>query len=97
MRSKMMRRDLAVSGQESPGDGASCECAVAVSDEWQRKGLGTLLMRHLIDVGRQRASKRMVSIDMAENGAMREWAASLGFNRRIQAGYPAEAIHTLEL
>ncbi len=35
--------------------------------------------------------------DMAENGAMRELAASLGFNRGIEAGYPAEAIHTLEL
>ena len=30
-------------------DGLSCECAVTVADAWQGKGLGTVLMRDLID------------------------------------------------
>jgi len=78
-------------------DGESCECAVAVSDEWQHKGLGTLLMGHLIDVARRRGIKRMVSVDMAENLAMRKLAESLGFDRRIEADYPSQVIHTLDL
>ncbi len=78
-------------------DGQSCECAVTVSDEWQHKGLGTLLMRHLIAVARLRGIKRMVSIDMAENSGMRDLAQSLGFNRKIEAGYPSEVLHTLSL
>jgi GNAT superfamily N-acetyltransferase len=78
-------------------DGESCECAVAVSDAWQRKGLGTLLMGHLIDVARQRGIKRMVSIDMAENLAMRHLAESLGFDRKIEDDYPSQVIHTLDL
>ena len=78
-------------------DGESCECAVAISDEWQHKGLGKLLMRHLIEVARQRGIKRMVSIDMAENVAMRNLAESLGFERKIEDDYPDEVIHTLDL
>jgi GNAT superfamily N-acetyltransferase len=78
-------------------DEQSCECAVAVQDEWQHKGVGTLLMRHLIDFARGRGIKRMVSIDMASNVGMRDLAASLGFTRTREAGYGAEVIHSLAL
>jgi len=78
-------------------DGESCECAVTVSDEWQHKGVGTLLMRRLIDVARQRGIKRMISIDMAGNMAMRSLAESLGFDRTIKDDYPSEVMHTLVL
>jgi GNAT superfamily N-acetyltransferase len=78
-------------------DGESCECAVAVSDEMQHKGLGTLLMGHLIEVARQRGIKRMVSVDMAGNVAMRDLAKSLGFDRKVEDDYSSEVIHTLHL
>jgi GNAT superfamily N-acetyltransferase len=68
-----------------------------VSDAWQGKGLGTLLMRHLIDVARQRGIKRMFSIDMAGNPGMRNFAASLGFDRKMDHEYPGGVIHTLDL
>lgn len=78
-------------------DGQSCECAVVVSDEWQQKGLGTLLMRRLIDIARARGIKRMVSIDLATNIAMRNLAHQLGFERQVDEDYPYEVIHTLNL
>lgn len=78
-------------------DGESCECAVAVSDEWQGKGLGTLLMRHLIEVARQRGIKRMVSIDAGENVGMRDLAKGLGFNREVDPDYRSQVIYTLDL
>ena len=31
-------------------DSTTCECAVTVLDDWQKRGLGSVLMRHLIDV-----------------------------------------------
>lgn len=78
-------------------DNQSCECAVVVSDEWQGKGLGTVLMAHLIDIARRRGIKRMVSIDLATNVAMRNLAHSLGFQRQIDEDYPYEVMHTLKL
>ncbi len=48
------KREIGVSRFCISDDGASCECAVAVSDKWQGRGLGHLLMRHLIEVARQR-------------------------------------------
>lgn len=78
-------------------DGESCECAATVSDEWQGKGLGTLLMRHLIDVARQRGIKRMIAIELAENVAMRALAESLGFKRDAEHGGGGEVVHVLHL
>lgn len=91
------KREIGVSRFCVSKDGESCECAVVVSDEWQDKGLGTLLMRHLIEVARQRGIKRMISIDMAENAGMRHLAKSLGFARTIYDEYPSEVLHTLDL
>lgn len=91
------KKEIGVSRFYLSEDGTGCECAVAVSDEWQGRGLGYLLMRHLIEVARKRGIKRMFSIDSADNEQMRKLAASLGFERRVEHGYPSEVIHSLEL
>lgn len=91
------KREIGVSRFCLSDDGTSCECAVAVSDEWQGKGLGHLLMRHLIEMARQRGIKRMFSIDSAGNQQMRKLAASLGFGRKVEPGYPSEVIYSLDL
>ena len=91
------KREIGVSRFCVSDDGASCECAVAVSDEWQGRGLGHLLMRHLIEVARQRGIKRMFSIDSAANQQMRDLAASLGFERKVDHDYPSEVVYSLDL
>lgn len=78
-------------------DGVACEFAVAVSDEWQRRGLGTLLMRHLIAVARERGIECMYSVDAADNTAMRELAAHLGFSRKPDPSNSTQVLHTLDL
>ena len=78
-------------------EGESCECAVTVSDEYQGKGLGTLLMRHLIEVARERGIKRMVAIELAENIAMHALAESLGFKRDAEHRVGGEIMHVLHL
>jgi acetyltransferase len=60
-------------------DGASCEYAIVVADEWQRRGLGRRLMNQLIDVARARGLARMVGHILATNRSMLTLAASLGF------------------
>ena len=91
------KREIGVSRFCLSDDGTSCECAVAVSDEWQCRGLGHLLMRHLIEVARQRGIKRMFSIDSAANLQMRDLAASLGFEHKVDHDYASEVIYSLDL
>ena len=91
------KREIGVSRFCMSDDGTSCECAVAVADEWQDRGLGDVLMRHLIEVARQRGIKRMFSIDSAADRQMRNLAASLGFERKVDHDYPSEVIHSLAL
>ncbi|HEX6834243.1 MAG TPA: GNAT family N-acetyltransferase, partial [Rudaea sp.] len=75
------KREIGVARFSTRPDGLACECAVAVSDEWQGQGLATLLMSHLIDIARARGIECMYSIDANDNSAMSELASHLGFRR----------------
>jgi acetyltransferase len=55
------------------------EVAVLVSDPWQRQGLGTELVRRLIEFSRQEKLSRVVAIIMPENSAMAFLANHFGF------------------
>jgi GNAT superfamily N-acetyltransferase len=90
-------REIGVSRYSARADGLSCECAVAVSDEWHNQGLATLLMQHLIDVARRRGVEYMYSMDSADNQAMRTLAEHLGFQRRQDPNDATQVIHTMDL
>ena len=91
------KKEIGVSRFCISADGASCECAVVVADEWHGKGLGHLLMRLLIDVARRRGIKHMFSVDAAGNQQMSDLAASLGFNRQFNPDFPGDVIYNLDL
>jgi GNAT superfamily N-acetyltransferase len=91
------KQEIGVCRYSASADGAVCECAVAVSDEWQGKGLATILMQHLIDTARQHGIKQMYSIDASDNQRMRELAEYLGFRRTVDPEDPTLVIHTLNL
>jgi GNAT superfamily N-acetyltransferase len=88
---------LGVSRFSADRDHQRCECAVVVDDEWQNKGLGTLLMRRLIEVARARGIRVMRSIDLAENVRMADLAADLGFTRQVDPDDASQVIHELQL
>jgi GNAT superfamily N-acetyltransferase len=88
---------VGVSRYSADRDETRCECAVTVSDDWQHKGLGTLLMKHLIDVARSRGIRRMVSIDSAENEQARDLASQFGFHARIDPDDATQVLHELDL
>lgn len=75
----------------------SCECAIAVADAWKHHGLGTKLMERLVKTARARGLKRMYSIDAAENGEMRDFAAHLGFTCVTNPDDHTQVIHSLAL
>ena len=90
-------QEIGVSRFSTSADGTSCECAVTVSDEWHNRGLATILMRHLIDVARERGIRTMVSYDAVENNDMRQLADFLGFARRADPDDSHMVIHRLAL
>lgn len=91
------KREIGVARYSTSADGQTCECAVTVSDDWRNRGLGTLLMRHLIDVARSRGVRSMMSIDEADNTGMRDLAKFFGFARKSDPDDPSLVIHTLKL
>ena len=88
---------VGVSRYSTTADGTACEVAVTVLDDWQGKGLGSALMKHLIEVARSRGIKRMWSVDSAENLAMSDLAQYLGFTRTIDPDDGTQVIHSLQL
>jgi GNAT superfamily N-acetyltransferase len=80
----------------APG-GDRCEVAIAVLDDRQQLGLGTILMKHLIEVARSRGIGSMYSYDTAENSEMAELAAHLGFERCADCDDASMVTHTLRL
>lgn len=89
--------EVGVSRYSATDHDRHCEFAVTVADDWRQRGLGVLLMRHLIDLARTNGFEQMYSNDAADNAAMQELASHLGFRRQLDPEDPTQAIHTLDL
>ncbi|MGC5699169.1 GNAT family N-acetyltransferase [Pseudomonas sp. NFXW11] len=74
-----------------------CEFAVTIADEWQGKGLESLLMQHLIDEARLHGYQQMYSVDAASNYNMRRLAKQLGMRSVIDPDDATQVIHSLAL
>ena len=72
-------REIGVVRYITNPDGESCEFALVIADEWQRRGLGRRMMMLLIDVARARGLREMIGHVLAENRGMLGLAESLGF------------------
>ena len=73
------------------------EIAVTVADDWQRKGLGTALMKQLIQSARSNGVKHLYSIALAENAGMRALAGELGMRASRDPSNPQQTIYSLAL
>ena len=60
-------------------DNVSCEFAIVVADEWQKRGLGAKLMKALIKHAQTRGIKRIYGSVLENNSGMRQFAKGLGF------------------
>lgn len=79
----------------SAGDG--CDCSVTVSDEWQNRGVGSALMRLLIEAAKARGIRHMRAFAPAQPDGSQHLAATLGFRRRLDLRDPAVAVYHLDL
>lgn len=69
---------IAVARYASLPAGRECEFAVAVSDAWQRRGVGTRLLRMLLDYAAALGFERTRGLLFAGNEGMRHLAQRLG-------------------
>ena len=90
-------RIVGVSRYGGSADGSECEIAVTVRDDWQHRGVGTMLLAHLLQVAKSRGIKRVWSIDSASNTRMDELARYFGFERRPDPRDATQVIHSLWL
>ena len=90
-------QEIGVARLSADADGRACEFAITVSDEWQRNGLGSVLMQRLIDEAVARGLESMHAIGAASNDAMREFAARLGFQRQSDPNDATQMLYTLAL
>ena len=60
-------------------DKTSCEFALTVSDDWQHRGIGHILMKDLMEVARDRDLTEMEGQVLSNNSKMLELVQTLGF------------------
>jgi acetyltransferase len=70
-----------------PG-GTEAEFALLVSDQYQNRGLGTELLRRLLQVARDEKLTRVYADVLAENAEMQHLCERLGFQIRREVGQP---------
>ena len=61
-------------------DKTSCEFALTVSDNWQHRGIGHILMKDLMDVARHRNLTLMEGQVLSNNKKMLDLVRTLGFS-----------------
>lgn len=75
----------------------SAEFSVLVEQDWNRLGLGALLMTRLVDDSRRRGIAELWGYVLLENRPMLQLCRELGFVQRMMPDEPGTALITLKL
>jgi len=89
--------EIGVSRYAPNATGDVREMAVTVADAWQNKGIGTRLARQLIQHAREHGVRRLYSMDLADNDAMRHLAKDLGMTAMPDPDDTHQVIYSLTL
>jgi RimJ/RimL family protein N-acetyltransferase len=73
------------------------ELAIVISDDWQHRGLGSLLAHRIIELAQVRGIRELYSMDSDDNHVMRRFAHKLGFTRHIDPDDATQVIYSLNL
>jgi acyl-CoA synthetase (NDP forming)/GNAT superfamily N-acetyltransferase len=73
-----------VASYEPTGEPGTAEIALAVPDHLHGRGIGTLLLEHLVSVARRRGLRAFVAVTLAENAAMRAVFTDAGLPEHSQ-------------
>ena len=78
-------------------DGEDCEFAIVIADQWHRQGIGTRLMRALINIAKTRGLKTMKGEVLSNNMKMLGLMKKLGFTVHPHSDGPTMKIVTKTL
>jgi GNAT superfamily N-acetyltransferase len=73
------------------------EVAVTVADEWQHRGLGTTLVKHLIETAKVNGITHLYSVSLVDNRGMAALAKDLGMVSMRDPHDPHQVIYSLAL
>ena len=90
-------REIGVARYAPASSDSAREMAITVADNWQHKGLDSLLAKHLIDFAKSRGIRKLYSIDLADNANMRRLAGDLRMRCRRDPDDAHQVIYTLNL
>ena len=76
---EIKEEEIAVARFIIDADGKSCEFAIVVADEWQKRGIGAKLLASLIKHAQSRGIKRIYGSVLENNSGMRQFVKGLGF------------------
>lgn len=82
-------------GRYAPNADDTAEFALVVTDAWQAKGLGRILLTKLRDEARKTGYKALYGNIMAENRDMLDLARSLGFVHHSREGSEVTVVSNL--
>ena len=82
-------REIAVARWAINPDGESCEFAVVVADEWQGRGVGSEVMRQLMNAAKDKGIKRIEGQVLKDNTEMLGLMGFLGFESAPSAEDPS--------
>lgn len=85
------RRTIIGGGRYIVTEPGGAEIAFVVIDDYQGKGIGTLLMRHLAVIGETAGLKELIADVLPENAAMRKVFSKFGFEAR--RGLDPQVVH----
>jgi len=77
--------------------GSTCELGIAVSDRWQTKGLGKVLVQSLVDAARERGLREMHARIQGTNRRMVRFVTGCGFQVGDSTEGPAIKLAVLPL
>jgi len=86
--------EIAVARYVIGPDRTSCEFAIVVADAWQRRGIGTRLLRALIRHAQTRGIKRIYDSILESNLVMRKFAERMGFDESKSPDDPSIVVIT---
>jgi acetyltransferase len=66
-------------------EGMNAEVSIVVQDRWQLKGLGTAMLSHLIEIGKEHMIKLFFVYVLSDNAVMIHVAKKLGFKLKSQS------------
>jgi acetyltransferase len=78
-------------------DRASCEFAIVVADAWQRRGIGTRLMKALVSHLRNGGVRQITGSVFTSNSVMRSFVKQMGFVEAEIPGDPSTLLVTRHL